>query len=252
MSGHSKWSTIKHKKGRLDAKRGKIFSRCSKEITIAAKIGGGDLDMNPRLRTAVSAAKTVNMPHDNIDRAIKKGTGELPGVSYEEIVYEGYGPCGVGIIIEVLTDNKNRAASEVRSTLDKRGGHLANSGAVAWQFKKKGLLAIDKSKYDEETVFLAVTEAGAEDLETADDAFEVTTSIESFEDVKKALEDTEIETTVAEITMLPSSTVKIETEKDAATLMRFIDAIEDLDDVQNVYTNFEMDDELMEKVTEEN
>ncbi len=250
MSGHSKWSTIKHKKGRLDAKRGKIFSRCSKEITIAAKLGGGDLDMNPRLRTAVAAAKAVNMPHDNIDRAIKKGTGELPGVSYEEIVYEGYGPCGVGVIIEVLTDNKNRAASEVRSTLDKRGGNLANTGAVAWQFSKKGLIAVDKSKYDEDAIFLTVIEAGAENLETTDNVYEITTSVESFENVKKALEDAGIETTVAEITMLPSSSVKIENEKDAAALMRFIDAIEDLDDVQNVYANFDMDDELMEKVTE--
>ncbi len=252
MSGHSKWSTIKHKKGRLDAKRGKIFSRCSKEITIAAKIGGGELDMNPRLRTAVDAAKAVNMPSDNIKRAIQKGTGELPGVNYEEIVYEGYGPAGVGVIIEVLTDNKNRAASEIRSTLDKRGGNLANSGAVAWQFKKKGLIAIDKTKYDEDTVFLTVTDAGAEDLQTTDEVFEVISSIDSFEDVKKALEDAEIETTVAEITMIPSSTVKIEKEKEATSLMKFIDALEDLDDVQNLYTNFEMDDELMEKAMEDN
>ncbi len=250
MSGHSKWSSIKHKKAATDAKRGKIFSRLSKEITVAAKIGGGEIDMNPRLRAAISAAKAANMPSDNIERAVKKGTGELPGVVYEEIVYEGYGPGGVGILIEVLTDNRNRATGEVRSTLDRRGGSLAGSGAVAWQFNKKGFITVDRSQTDEDTILLAVTDGGAEDMETTDEAYEITTSIETFEDVKEALQSNGIQTTVSELTMLPTSTVKLQKEKDAAALVRLIDAIEDLDDVQNVYANFDMDKELMEKVVE--
>ena len=250
MSGHSKWSSIKHKKAATDAKRGKIFSRLSKEITVAAKIGGGEIDMNPRLRAAISAAKAANMPSDNIERAVKKGTGELPGVVYEEIVYEGYGPGGVGILIEVLTDNRNRATGEVRSTLDRRGGSLAGSGAVAWQVNKKGFITVDRSQTDEDTILLAVTDGGAEDMETTDEAYEITTSIETFEDVKEALQSNGIQTTVSELTMLPTSTVKLQKEKDAAALVRLIDAIADLDDVQNVYANFDMDKELMEKVVE--
>jgi YebC/PmpR family DNA-binding regulatory protein len=251
MSGHNKWSTIKHKKAAADAKRGKVFSRLSKEITVAAKAGGGDPDMNPRLRNAVNAAKAVNMPNDNIDRAIKKGTGELPGVTYEEIVYEGYGPAGVGLIIEVLTDNRNRAASEVRSTLDKRGGSLAGSGAVSWQFSRKGYITVDKKATDEDTLFLTVTDAGAEDMETSGDIFEITTPYEEFEPVRKALEDAAITTATAELTMLPASSVSITSEKDASALLRLIDALEELDDVQNVYANFDMEDALMEKVAAE-
>jgi YebC/PmpR family DNA-binding regulatory protein len=251
MSGHSKWSTIKHKKAAADAKRGKVFSKLSKEITIAAKEGGGDADMNPRLRSAILAAKAVNMPNDNIDRAVKKGTGELPGVSYEEVVYEGYGPAGVGLIIEVLTDNRNRAAGEVRSTLDKRGGTLAGSGAVAWQFSKKGYIAVGKDKTDEETLFLAVTDAGAEDMQTGEDAYEITTPYDELEAVRKALEEADIEPDSAELTMLPESSVTITSEKEAAALLRLIDALEELDDVQNVYANFDIDDDIMEKVAAE-
>ena len=251
MSGHSKWATIKHKKAGADAKRGKLFSRLSKEITIAAKIGGGDVDMNPRLRTAVAAAKAANMPKDNIERATKKGTGELPGVVYEEITYEGYGPGGVGIIIECLSDNRNRATGEVRSTLDRRGGNLASSGAVSWQFNKKGFITVNTSAVDEDTIFMIVTDAGADDLETSDDVYEITIPVENFEDVKKALEDANIKTNVCELTMLPSSTVKVENEKEAAALLRLIDALEDLDDVQNVYANFDISHEILEKLAAE-
>ncbi len=251
MSGHSKWASIKHKKAGTDAKRGKLFSRLSKEITIAAKIGGGDMDMNPRLRSAITAAKAANMPKENIDRATKKGTGELPGVVYEEITYEGYGPGGVGIIIECLSDNRNRATGEVRSTLDRRGGNLASNGAVSWQFNKKGFITIEISATDEDTIFTVVTDAGADDMEINDGFYEITIPVENFEDVKKAIEDAGIETNVCELTMLPSSTVKIEKEKEAAALMRLIDALEDLDDVQNVYANFDMSQELLEKLAEE-
>ncbi len=251
MSGHSKWASIKHKKAGTDAKRGKLFSRLSKEITIAAKIGGGDMDMNPRLRSAVSAAKSSNMPKENIERAVKKGTGELPGVVYEEITYEGYGPGGVGIIIECLSDNRNRATGEVRSTLDRRGGNLASNGAVSWQFNKKGFITIAASATDEDTIFTVVTDAGADDMEINDGFYEITIPVENFEDVKKAIEDAGIKTNVNELTMLPSSTVKIEKEKEAAALMRLIDALEDLDDVQNVYANFDMSQELLEKLAEE-
>ncbi len=251
MSGHSKWATIKHKKAGADAKRGKLFSRLSKEITIAAKIGGGDVDMNPRLRSAVAAAKAANMPKDNIERATKKGTGELPGVVYEEITYEGYGPGGVGIIIECLSDNRNRATGEVRSTLDRRGGNLASSGAVSWQFNKKGFITISTSAVDEDTIFTIVTDAGADDLETSGDYYEITIPVENFEDVKKALEDANIETNVCELTMLPSSTVKVEKESEAAAVLRLIDALEDLDDVQNVYANFDISEEIFEKLAAE-
>jgi len=249
MSGHSKWATIKHKKAAIDAKRGKIFSRMSKEITMAAKLGGGDPDMNPRLRNAVLAAKAVNMPSDNIERAIKKGTGELPGVVYEEIMYEAYGPAGVGLLIQVLTDNRNRAAGEVRATLERKGGALAGSGAVSWQFSKKGLITVDKARASEDDLLLLVSDAGAEDLKTTDDTFEIITPVEAFEAVKKALEDSKIPTRSAELAMVPASTVKITNEKDAAAMLKLLEAIEDLDDVQNVYSNFDMDEELMQRVS---
>ncbi|MCX7848208.1 MAG: YebC/PmpR family DNA-binding transcriptional regulator [bacterium] len=249
MSGHSKWATIKHKKAALDAKRGKIFSRMSKEITIAAKLGGGDPDMNPRLRNAIQAAKAVNMPSDNIERAIKKGTGELPGVSYEEITYEAYGPAGVGLLIRVLTDNRNRAASEVRATLERKGGSLAGTGAVSWQFSKKGLIVVEKQHANEDDLLLLVSDAGAEDMKVTEDTFEIITPVDSFEAVKKALEDHKIPTRSAELAMLPASTVKITDEKDAAAMLKLLEAIEDLDDVQDVYSNFDMDEELMRRVS---
>ncbi len=252
MSGHSKWSTIKHKKAAADAKRGRIFSRLSKEITVAAKTGGGEIEMNPRLRAAVEAAKTANMPSDNIDRAIKKGTGELPGVTYEEVTYEGYGPGGVGIIIETLTDNKNRTIGEVRSTIERRNGNLANSGAVAWQFNKKGFITVPKDAITEDDLFLLVTEAGAEDMSAGDEVYEITCEIENFEAIKNVLKENDIKTDVSELTMLPASTIKITHEGEAAALLRLIEAIEELDDVQNIYANFDMDMSLMEKIAGDN
>lgn len=251
MSGHSKWSTIKHKKAAADAKRGRIFSRLSKEITVAAKTGGGDIEMNPRLRSAVDAAKNANMPSDNIDRAIKKGTGELPGVTYEEVIYEAYGPGGVGLIIETLTDNKNRTIGEVRSTIERRNGHFANAGAVAWQFNKKGFITVPKEAIPEDDLFLVVTEAGAEDMTVGDEAYEITCEVDNFEDVKSALKENDIKTDVCELTMLPASTIKLTNENEAGSLLRLIEAIEELDDVQNIYANFDMDTALMEKLAEE-
>ncbi len=250
MSGHSKWATIKHKKAAIDAKRGKVFSRMSKEVTLAAKVGGGDLAMNPRLRTAVLAARAANMPADNIERAIKKGTGELPGVVYEEIMYEAYGPAGVALMIRILTDNRNRIAGEVRTTLDRRNGSMAGAGAVAWQFNRKGFITIEKAAASEEALFNIVTDAGADDLQAGADGYEITTSVEAFEAVKQALEQNKIATNSAEITMLPASSVKITEEKDAVAILRLIESIEELDDVQNVYANFDMDEALMQKVSE--
>ncbi|MBO7435461.1 YebC/PmpR family DNA-binding transcriptional regulator [bacterium] len=250
MSGHNKWSSIKHKKAAADAKRGKAFSKISKEITIAAKDGGGDPNMNPRLRTAILAAKAVNMPQDNVTRAIKKGTGELPGVSYEEIIYEGYaGP--VGLIIEVLTDNKNRAAAEVRTTLDKRGGSLASNGAVAWQFNKKGVIRVPLSKATEDDLFLLVSDAGAEDMTSDEENYEIICGISEFEAVKKALEDAKIDYIEANLEQIPASTVDVLDVKTAKMVLGLIDALDELDDVQNVYANYKMDDSIMEQASEE-
>ena len=250
MSGHNKWSSIKHKKAAADAKRGKAFSKISKEITIAAKDGGGDPNMNPRLRTAILAAKAVNMPQDNVTRAIKKGTGELPGVSYEEIIYEGYaGP--VGLIIEVLTDNKNRAAAEVRTTLDKRGGSLASNGAVAWQFNKKGVIRVPLSNATEDDLFLLVSDAGAEDMTSDEENFEIICGISEFEAVKKALEDAKIDYIEANLEQIPASTVDVLDVKTAKMVLGLIDALDELDDVQNVYANYKMDDSIMEQASEE-
>ncbi|MBF0253765.1 MAG: YebC/PmpR family DNA-binding transcriptional regulator [Candidatus Omnitrophica bacterium] len=244
MSGHSKWASIKHKKGALDAKRGKIFSKIVKEITVAARNGGGSVDQNPRLRLIVQKAKDSNMPADNIDRAIKKGTGELPGVSYEEMVYEAYGPGGTALIIESLSDNKNRTSSEVRSTLDKNGGKLANPGAVSFQFSKKGFLTVAKSKAGEEKLMDLVLEAGAQDLKSEGEVHEITTEPQDFEAVKTALNDAGIEPDSAEITMLPSNTVRVE-GPDAKKVLNLIDLLEDLEDVQNVYANFDIPDDQM-------
>ena len=251
MSGHNKWSSIKHKKAAADAKRGKAFSKISKEITIAAKDGGGDPNMNPRLRTAILAAKAVNMPQDNVTRAIKKGTGELPGVSYEEIIYEGYAPGGVGLIIEVLTDNRNRAAAEVRTTLDKRGGSLANNGAVAWQFNKKGVIRVPLNKATEDDLFMLVSDAGAEDMNSDEENFEITCGISEFEAVKKSLEDAKIDYIEANLEQIPASTVDVNDVKTAKQVLTLIDALDELDDVQNVYANFKMEDSIMEQASEE-
>jgi YebC/PmpR family DNA-binding regulatory protein len=244
MSGHSKWATIKHKKGATDAKRGKIFTRLIKEITIAAKSGGGDPDGNPRLRTAILAAKAENMPADNIKRAVQRGTGELEGLSYEEITYEGYGPGGVAIIIDVLTDNKNRAVSEVRHAFSKNGGNLGAEGAVAWMFTKKGVISIDKDAADEDKLTEIVLESGAEDLNDEGTHWEILSDPKDFEAVTEALKAAKIKTESAEVTKIASTYTKLEGAQ-ANAMMRLLETIEDLDDTQNVYSNFDFDEAQM-------
>jgi YebC/PmpR family DNA-binding regulatory protein len=244
MSGHSKWATIKHKKGATDAKRGKIFTRLIKEITIAAKSGGGDPDGNPRLRTAIAAAKAENMPADNIKRAIQRGTGELEGVSYDEITYEGYGPGGVAIIVDVLTDNKNRAVSEIRHAFSKHGGNLGAEGAVAWMFSKKGVIVIAKSAASEDKITETVLDAGAEDLADEGDNWEVLCAPADFEAVTNALKTAKITPEHAEVTMIASTYTKLEGSQ-ANAMVRLLEVLEDLDDAQNVYSNFDMDEAAM-------
>jgi len=244
MSGHSKWSSIKHKKGATDAKRGRIFTRLIKEITVAARMGGGDPDANPRLRTAILAAKSENMPKDNIDRGIKKGTGELEGVSYEENTYEGYGPGGAAVFIESLTDNKNRAVADIRHIFNKNGGNLGENGCVAWMFDKKGYILIEKNGADEETIMEVSIEAGAEDVREEDNAFEVISAPEDFEAVKAAIETAAIPFQEAEITMLPQSSASLQ-GKEAEQMLRLMDALEDCDDVQKVYTNADIPEEIV-------
>ena len=246
MSGHSKWASIKHKKAATDVKKGKIFSKLAKEITISAKGGGGDLDANARLRLAVNKAKSVNMPADNIDRAIKKGTSELPGVSYEEISYEGYGPKGVAFIVEALTDNKNRTAAEIRNIFSKKGGNMAGPGSVSWMFTKKGFIMVKDSSADEDKVFTAALDSGAEDIKTESSLYEITTPIAAFEKVKNALDEASISVESAEITMIPSSSIKIEGD-DAKQVLALIDLLEDYEDVQNVYANFDIPDEFFKE-----
>jgi YebC/PmpR family DNA-binding regulatory protein len=245
MSGHSKWATIKHKKGALDAKRGKIFTRLIKEIAVAAKNGGGDPDGNPRLRTAILAAKAENMPADNIKRAIQRGTGELEGVSYEEASFEGYGPGGVAVLVDVLTDNRNRAVSEIRHTFAKNGGNLGESGSVRFMFSKKGLIAVEKSAASEEKLMDIVLENGGEDLSDEGDTWEIVTDTGSFEAVAGAVKSAGIPTVMSEVTMIASTYTKLEGAA-AAQMMRLLDALEDLDDVQNVHSNVDMDAEQVE------
>ena len=244
MSGHSKWATIKHKKGATDAKRGKIFTRLIKEITIAAKSGGGDPDGNPRLRGAIAAAKAENMPADNIKRAIQRGTGELEGVSYEEITYEGYGPGGVALIIDVLTDNKNRAVSEVRHAFSKNGGNLGAEGAVAWMFSKKGVISIAKDAASEDKLMEIVLESGAEDLNDEGETWEILCDPKDFEAVNEALKAAKIPTETAQITKIASTYTKLEGAQ-ANAMIRLLETIEDLDDTQNVYSNFDFDEAQM-------
>ena len=239
MSGHSKWATIKHKKGALDAKRGKIFTRLIKEVTIAAKQGGGDPDGNPRLRGAIAAAKAENMPADNIKRAIQRGTGELEGVSYEEITYEGYGPGGVAVIVDVLTDNKNRAVSEVRHAFSKNGGNLGESNSVSWMFTKKGVIVVAKDAASEDKLTEIVLESGAEDLSDEGDNWEILCEPKEFENVVAALKAAKITPEHAEVTMISSTYTKLEGSS-ASQMMRLLDTLEDLDDAQNVYSNFDM------------
>jgi YebC/PmpR family DNA-binding regulatory protein len=245
MSGHSKWATIKRAKGAVDAKRGKLFSVISKDLTLAARDGGGDADFNPRLRTCVQKAKQANMPADNIDRAIKKGTGELPGVTYEEIVYEGYAAGGVGLIVELTTDNKNRSASEVRSTMSKNGGNLAGVGAVAFQFERKGQFIIDSSKIDEEALMDLVLEAGAEDIKNQGDYYEVICPLTEYDALWQALKD--IETESSELAYLPNILVPVEDKDTARKVLHLIEKLDDLEDVRAVHSNMDLADDLLDE-----
>ena len=247
MSGHSKWHSIKHKKAAVDAKRGKMFTKLIKEISVAARIGGGDIDGNPRLRAAVQAAKGANMPQDNIRRAILKGTGELPGQSYEESIYEGYGPSGVAVLVEVLTDNKNRTVAEVRHIFSKHGGSLGESGSVLWMFDKKGYVAVRKEASSEEKLLEIALEAGAEDLQSDGDLYSLYTPLEAFEDVKRSIEEAGIEIEESSLTMIPQSEVHLE-GKAAGQMLNLMEALEDHDDVQNVFANFDIDEEELESL----
>jgi len=244
MSGHSKWSSIKHKKAATDAKRGKIFTKLIKEITVAARTGGGDADLNPRLRAAILAAKNENMPKDNIERAVKKGTGELEGVSYEESIYEGYGPGGAAVLIESLSDNKNRTVADIRYIFSKSGGNMGENGCVAWMFDKKGYIAVENKAADEESLMEAALDAGAEDIREDNSNFEVITAPEDFEAVKAAIDSASISYIVAEVTMLPQSTTFLN-GKEAEQMVRLMEALEDCDDVQKVYTNADIPDEIV-------
>lgn len=245
MSGHSKWHSIKHKKAAVDARRGREFTRIIKEMTVAARLGGGDPGSNPRLRLAVEKAKAVNMPADNIKRAIMKGTGELPGQSYEDVTYEGYGPSGVAIIIHAVTDNKNRTVAEIRHSLTKYGGNLGENNSVAWMFHRKGYLSLDKSAGSEEELLEIALEAGADDLRTEGSTYEVICSPENFESVKKSFEDHGKKIMTAEITMIPQSQVPLEGKK-AEQMIKLMEALEDHDDVQNVYANFDISEAELE------
>ncbi len=250
MSGHSKWATTKHKKAAVDAKRAKTFTKIIREITVAAKAGGGDPDGNPRLRTVVLKAKEANMPADNIKKAIQKGTGELPGTVYEETTYEGYGPGGVALLIQILTDNKNRTVAEIRHMLGKNNGNMAESGAVSWMFDRKGLIAIEKSQTDEDALMSLTLDAGAEDLLSDDPSnYEVVCDPVDFENVKKAVVDADIMSIFSDITFIPQTSVVL-TGKPAEQMLRLMDLLEDHDDVQNVYANFDIPDEVMAQLAE--
>jgi YebC/PmpR family DNA-binding regulatory protein len=246
MSGHSKWATIKHKKGALDAKRGKIFTRLIKEIAIAAK-NGGDPDTNPRLRTAIAAAKAENMPADNIKRAIQRGTGELPGATYEEFTLEGYGPGGVAILLDINTDNRNRTVSEIRHAFGKNGGNMAEAGAVSWMFHKKGDIVVPKTAAKEDDLMGIVLEAGAEDLKDDGESWEVITDPSSFESVVEAVKKAGIQPVSASVGMVPQNYIKLEGQQ-ASTMIRLLEALEEHDDVQNVHANFDIDQKLLEEV----
>lgn len=249
MSGHSKWSTIKRRKGAVDAKRGKIFTRLIKEITVAARMGGGDPFGNPRLRSAIAAAKVENMPKDNIERAIKKGTGELEGAVYEEIRYEGYGPGGVAVLVDCMTDNKNRTVADVRHFFSKSGGNLGESGCVAWMFTKKGSITVNKAGISEEEIFNFALEAGAEDVVEEDNVFQVMTAPEDFESVRETLQGRNVSIAEASVSMIPNNTVDVDEEKTARQLLKLLENLEDYDDVQNVSANFDIPDEIIESIS---
>jgi YebC/PmpR family DNA-binding regulatory protein len=248
MSGHSKWSQIKRKKGVADAKRGQAFTKLIKEITVAARMGGGDPEGNARLRTAINAARAENMPKDNIDRAIKKGTGELAGVSYEEFMYEGYGPGGTAILVEAMTDNKNRTSAEMRYTFSRNGGNLGEAGCVAWMFHKKGYIVVEKGAVDEEKLMEVALDAGGEDIEESEREYEVTTDPQKLDAFKKALEWAEIKYQLAELTMYPQTTVTLD-EKHGEQMLRLMEQLEEHDDVQKVYANFDIPEGVMEQLS---
>jgi len=246
MGGHSHWATVKRHKGAQDAKRGKIFTRIIREVTIAAR-SGADPDGNPRLRLAILKAKEANMPGDTLKKAIQRGTGELPGVAYEEFALEGYGPGGTGILMEITSDNRNRTVAELRNLLTKNHGNMAEAGAVSWQFHKKGLLTIEKGKVDEDTLLSLALDAGAEDVKVGEKSFEVVTDPHHFETVKKALTDAKIDTVLAEVTAVPQNTIRLE-EKAAEQMLKLMEALDEHDDVQKIHANFDISDEVMEKV----
>lgn len=248
MSGHSKWSSIKHKKAAKDAKKGKLYTKLIKEITVAARMGGGDINANPRMRTAILTAKAASMPAENIDRAIKKGTGEIEGVSYEEIIYEGYGPGGTAILVHVLTDNKNRTVSEMRRLFTKYGGNMGESGCVAWMFDKKGLIAVDKGQIDEDRLIALVLDGGAEDVLEEDDLFEIVTPPQDFEKVRELLQRENVAMITAQVSMMPKSTVALD-KKFAEQALNLTSDLEDHDDVQSVAANYDIPDEIIEKAS---
>jgi YebC/PmpR family DNA-binding regulatory protein len=246
MSGHSKWASIKHKKAATDAKRGQAFTRLIKEITVAARMGGGDPEGNPRLRAAIASAKAQNMPQDNIKRAVAKGIGALPGQTYEDVTFEGYGPAGVAVIVEVLTDNRNRTVADIRHAFSKHGGNLGETGCVNWMFEKKGMILVEQDKADEDDLMELALEAGADDMAQEEGNYEITTSPASFEAVKGALEEKGIPVTLAEVSMHPQSTVRLE-GKEALRMLRLMDLLEENDDVQEVSANFDIDASIMEQ-----
>ncbi|MBD3264510.1 MAG: YebC/PmpR family DNA-binding transcriptional regulator [Candidatus Omnitrophica bacterium] len=250
MSGHSKWASIKHKKGAADAKRGRLFTKLIKEITVAAKEGGGNSDTNPRLRTAISRANDANMPKDNIEKAIKKGTGELPGVSYESCVFEGYGPGGIAIIVEALTDNKNRSSAEIRNIFSKKGGNMAGAGSVAWIFTPKGYILIEKSQIEEDELFSLTIDAGAEDIKVGDKNYEIFCDPKDLENIKAKIKEKDIKWETAELTQVPNSTIKA-TGAQAKQLLSLVETLEEHDDVQKVYANFDIPDEVLEEIAQE-
>jgi len=250
MSGHSKWATIKHKKGAADARRGKVFTKLIKEIAVAARIGGGDPDANARLRTAIADAKAVNMPAENIKRAIQRGTGELPGVQYEEIVYEGYGPSGVALVLEVATDNRNRTLAEIRHMLSRHGGNLGETGCVTWIFSKRGYFVVEKAKTTEEALLELITEAGADDMRDDGDNWEIYSPLENFQKVADALNNAGISPTVAEISMVPQTQVKL-SGKPADQVLRLIDELDEHEDVQHVHANFDIEDAELQSLAQQ-
>jgi YebC/PmpR family DNA-binding regulatory protein len=248
MSGHSRWSQIKRKKGKTDVQRGKVFSKILREITVAAKNGGGDAKINMRLKAAMESAKEANMPHENIKRAIQKGTGELPGESYEEITYEGYATAGVAVMIRVVTDNRNRTAPELRHTFEKHGGHMGASGAVAWMFDRRGIIMVDAEKIAEDDLLALALDAGATDMRRVEKAFEITTAPAEMDAVRTALETARVPVLAAEVTFVPQSTVRVD-GKDAPQVLRLVEALEELDDVQTVYANYDIPDEVIEAIS---